>query len=647
MPENSRPTEPEAPNERHAAPSDGALTFAPPESRFPWIEDYAVIGDCRSAALVSRSGSMDWLCWPRFDSPSVFASLLDRERGGFWQIAPTDSDLSTERRYLPESNVLETRFTTRSGAATLTDLMPVQDASPAMVPDHEIIRRLTCDSGEVAVGIHFAPRVNYGEKELQIRQAGRLGLRMEDGRRIYWLRSSIPLQLRGSSASACCVLHAGDTLLFSLSYAEDAPAVLPPLDHLESRIENCVDWWRKWAAQAKYDGEFRDEVIRSALALKLLIFAPSGAIVAAPTTSLPERIGGDLNWDYRYCWLRDASLTIRALLELGYWDEAAQFLDWMLHATRLTQPELRILYTVFGNPAPKEHVSQVLHGYRGSAPVRIGNAARDQLQLDVYGEVVDAAAQYAFHGGTLDRAMQKALLGFGNYVLKHWDSPDEGIWEQRTRRRHHTHSRLLCWTALDRLCSLCRQGKLKRAPLDPYKEHAERIRRQIELRGWNRELQAYVSELDGSQLDSSLLLLSWYGFERADSSRMHTTYRALRARLSTPEGLLYRGETLPPEGTFAICSFWEAEYLALGGGTIEQTRDLINVLLRYRNDLGLYAEEIDGATGHALGNFPQAFTHVGFIGAALSLEQRIKGETQLAHRPAGAGRQQGHSKQAA
>jgi GH15 family glucan-1,4-alpha-glucosidase len=470
-------------------------------------------------------------------------------------------------------------------------------------------------------------------------------MRIENDHGVYWLRSSIPLRIKDSAVWAKATLRAGETLVFSFSYTENAPAVLPPLEQTPGRVDTCTKWWQGWAAQGQYEGDFRDEVMRSALALKLMIFAPSGAIVAAPTTSLPERIGGDLNWDYRYCWLRDASLTIRALIELGFWVEATTFLDWLLHATRLTQPELRILYTLYGNRPPKERESNILRGYRGSRPVRIGNAARDQVQLDVYGEVVDAAAQFAFHGGELDREMQKALVGFGDYVANHWDAPDQGIWEPRTEPRNHTHSRLLCWTALDRLITLNEQGKLKHIPLAQYKKQAEAIRRQIQQRAWNEKLQSYVSELDGEKVDSSLLLLSWYGFEKPDGPRMRATYRRLRERLSTPEGLLYRSEDLPPEGTFAICSFWEAEYLALGGGTARETCDLIKTLTKHRNDLGLYSEEIDGNTGQALGNFPQAFTHVGYIGAALSLMQREKGEQQLKHRTESATPQPSHPKQ--
>ena len=605
-------------------------TKQPRPGPFPAIADYGIIGDCRSAALVSKEGSLEWLCWPRFDSASVFAALLDRERGGFWKISPVEP-YSVSREYVANTNVLQTRFTTASGRALLTDLMPVRQKS-TLVPDHEIIRHLVCESGEVEIEIVLAPRPGYGEQAPTLQQLGELGIRFNSGRGVYWLRTSIPLKIDGTFARARASLRAGEDLRFSFSYSEHAPAVLPPLNALPERIEQCVKWWQNWAAQAQYDGDFRDEVIRSALTLKLLCFSLSGAIVAAPTTALPERIGAELNWDYRYCWLRDASLTIRALLELGYWEEAGQFLDWMLHATRLTQPELRILYTVFGNAAPKERVSKVLRGYKGSSPVRIGNAARDQLQLDVYGEVIDAAAQFAFRGGTLDRETQKVLVGLGNYVAKHWCLPDEGIWEPRTGRRHHTHSRLLCWVALDRLVTLSDQGKLRGANVDQYRKHSENIRDEILTRGWNEQIQSYVSELDGDRLDASLLLMSWYGFEKPDSLRMQSTYRAIRSRLGTHDGLLYRYERQVQEGTFAICTFWEAEYLALGGASAQVARDLIATLLKYKNDLGLYAEEIDGRTGEPLGNFPQAFTHVGFIGAALSLDQRQKGEQQLAHR---------------
>lgn len=608
-------------------------------SALPWpkIDDYGIIGDCRSAALVSREGSIEWLCWPRFDKPSIFAALLDRELGGHWRISPV-APSTIKRRYAPDSNVLETHFSTPSGSAVLTDMMTSGSNRfhlKEMLPDHEIIRRITGVDGDVELEIEFLPRADYGKSAVQIREAGKLGLRFAVDGGVYWLRSSVPLAINDqqTGANARVVLHAGESLHFSFSYSEEAPAVLPPLDKLDARIDRSINAWQEWGRRANYDGEYRDAVVRSALALKLLSYSPSGAIIAAPTTSLPERIGDGLNWDYRYCWLRDASFTIRALLELGYWDEAEDFLDWMLQATRLTQPELRILYTLYGHIAPVERELDHLSGYKGSRPVRIGNAARNQLQLDVYGEVIDAAAQFAFHGGHLDSDMQKALIGLGNYVVKNWDQPDEGIWEPRFGRQNHTHSRLLCWTAMDRLARLSEPGMVRGAPVERYKQHSDAIRKQIEERAWNDRLQSYVSVLDSDYLDSSLLLLSWYGFEEAKSPRMQATYKAIRQNLGTTNGLLYRYRRENPEGTFAMCSFWEAEYLALGGGSLSEAHALFTHLLKYGNDLGLYGEEIDPDSGAMLGNFPQAFTHVGLIGAALSIDQREKGEQQLAHRP--------------
>lgn len=597
----------------------------------PKIRDYAVIGDCRAAALVSRYGSIDWLCWPRFDSPSIFAAILDQEKGGHWSISPVGAR-EFQRAYIRDSNVLETHFVCPSGRATLTDLMPVATEEfkrRNMLPDHDLIRQIVCTEGELEIEVDFRPRAEYGLKAVRIRDLGACGLRMDVGRGAYWLRSNGPLDIcgDGSTAEVRLKLKSGDALQFSLSYSEESPSVLPALgEPVRATIDRSVQWWQQWAAKSTYQGPYRDAVTRSALVLKLLAYAPSGAIVAAATTSLPERIGGSLNWDYRYCWLRDASLTVRALLGLGYAEEAESFLTWLLHATRLTQPELRILYTVFGRISPREKELKHLSGYNASRPVRIGNGALHQLQLDVYGEVIDGSAQYAEHMGRFDRTTQKVLIGLGRYVAENWDSPDEGIWEPRSGRQNNTHSRLLCWTALDRLLALGEKKILSGVPRDWFTRERERIRQQIELRAWNERLQSYVSVLDGDRVDATLLRLPWYGFEKAHSQRMKGTYRQVCDKLGADHGLLFRYKRQTAEGAFGICGFWAVEHLALGGGTLQQAHHNFQELLNYSNDLGLFAEEIDAETGDALGNFPQAFTHIGLISAALTIEEQEHGK---------------------
>ncbi|MGC2744431.1 MAG: glycoside hydrolase family 15 protein [Candidatus Angelobacter sp.] len=600
----------------------------------PKINDYAVIGDCRSAALVSRYGSVDWLAWPRLDSPSIFAAILDRDKGGFWSISPV-GPCQFERAYIRDSNVVNTKFISSTGTATLTDLMPVASEEfkrQHMLPDHEILRQIVCTEGEMRLEVAFCPRPYYGTKQVRIQNLGANGLRLNVGRGAYFLRSSVPLEIGRNDARTTLSLNGGDVLQFSLTYSEESPSVLSALgENTRASIERSVRWWQEWAAQAKYQGPYRDAVVRSALALKLLSYAPSGAITAAVTTSLPERIGAGLNWDYRYCWLRDASLTMRALLGLGYMEETESFITWLLHATRLTQPRLHVLYNVFGGIAPRERELD-LAGYFGSQPVRIGNAARHQLQLDVYGEVIEAAAQYAERHGRFDRTTQKVLIGFGKYVAAHWSLADEGIWEPRSGRADNTYSRLLCWAALDRLLALGDKGLVDGVPRQEFEVQRERIRQQIKNRAWNESLQSYVSVLDGNGVDATLLRIPWYGFEEAQSPRMKSTYRKIRQELSAGDSLLFRYRSQPAEGAFGICGFWAVEYLALGGGTLQEAHHLFDHLLKYGNDLGLFAEEIDPETGDALGNFPQAFTHIGLISAALTLEEKERGESHPAAR---------------
>lgn len=598
----------------------------------PKIHDYAAIGDGRSVALVWRGGSIDWLCWPRFDSPSWFGSLLDRRIGGAWSIAPTGS-ANVKRHYIDGTNVLQTRFHTATGAIVLTDFMPAaseEQKRQMLWPEHELVRKVECEQGEAEVQVRFDPRPDYGRAQVTIRDAGPLGLRIEMGSNLVTLRSDVKLAPsvdRGASAQV--KLRTGESIAFSLTFSAEGPAVLPPLGELVSeKLAITVKWWQLWASRAKYNGPYRDEVVRSALLLKLMSYAPSGAVVAAPTTSLPERLGGDLNWDYRFCWLRDAAFTTRALFGLGYEEEAEAFVSWMLHATRLTRPELRVIYDVYGESNPEETELPHLEGYMGSRPVRIGNATRNQLQLDVYGEVIEAVTHFVRRQGPLDRETQAMLRHFGDYVCDHWHEPDNGIWEPRGQRQHYTHSRLLCWVALDRLLEMHSQGRISGIPVEAFAKHREQIRRDIEERAWNPQLESYAQVLGGNTLDATVLLLAFHGFDDASSSRMQRTYQRIQERLGGGPGLLYRYEQSfeGNEGAFAMCGFWIAEFLARGGGTLEEAHRAFAQALAYANDVGLFAEEIDPPTGDALGNFPQAFTHVGLINAALSLVEREQRE---------------------
>jgi GH15 family glucan-1,4-alpha-glucosidase len=592
------------------------------------VGDYGIIGDGRSAALVSSAGSIDWLCWPRFDSPSLFGALLD-PKAGRWQIAPRERTGVT-RRYLPSTNVLETRLETPAGELLLTDAMSVcaeEDLRERMMPEHEIVRIAECVAGEVDVELWLVPRPSYGRHHPRIAVTP-LGARIETPVGLLVLRSEFPLELIGDELRGVVRLRAGQSVCSSLVYAGECPAVLPPLgEWTRATVARSADWWRGWAARMRYDGPCRDVVERSALALKLLVNAPSGAVIAAPTTSLPERPGGNLNWDYRFCWLRDASMTTRALLELGYFAEAHAFASWLLHATRLTQPGLNVLYDVFGNSPPRERTLGWLAGFGGAQPVRIGNAAAKQLQLDIYGEVIEAATRIKPSHERYDHETSRLLCALGRFVSKHWREPDEGIWEPRSGRRCHTHSRLLSWVALDRLVSAAQRGQLRGAQLDEWARIRDQIRRELMERAWNPKINSYAATLDGSDLDASLLRLSWYGFENPRSERMQRTFARVEETLGVGD-LLYRyksGES-PGEATFGICAFWRAEHLALGGGTVGEAQATFERLCGYTNDLGLFAEEIDARTGAPVGNFPQAFTHVGLIGSALTLAARLHKE---------------------
>jgi GH15 family glucan-1,4-alpha-glucosidase len=598
------------------------------------IQDYAIIGNGRSAALISKHGSIDWLCWPRFDSASIFGAILDPEIGGAWRIHPAQES-KVSRRYIEDTNVLETTFSSLSGQIVLIEFMPVasEDQKKRMLwPEHELVRQVKCTQGKLELIVEFEPRPDYGRVTPVITNGGKLGWRIEIGAHAFTLRADVDLisetnkGLRGN-----LTLQAGDVVAFSLTFSADGPDVVPPLGELIiEKLNLTTNCWRQWSAQSTYQGRYQRQVIRSALVLKLLSYAPSGAIVAAPTTSLPERVGGNLNWDYRFAWLRDASFTVHALFGLGYKDDAAAFVDWLLHSTRLTRPELRVIYDVFGERPPRERELSHLRGHAGSRPVRTGNAASEQLQLDIYGEVVEAVSHFLHESEKLDRDVQSMLRQCAEYVCQHWREPDNGIWEERHRRRHYTHSRLMCWVALDRLLQMQARGQLKGISVGKCATERKRICEEIEGLAWNAKLEAYTQACPSETIDASVLLLAYHGFEEASSLRMQQTYQRIRDRLCPRLGLMHRNEQSKKrnEGTFAVCSFWEADFLARSG-RVREAHEIFEATLSYANDIGLFAEEIDPETGDALGNFPQAFTHLGLINAALSLNKHENLKPQL------------------
>ncbi len=592
------------------------------------IADYAVIGDGRTAALVSRDGSIDWLCLPHFSGPSVFAAIVDRHRGGRFAVRPAQP-YSSSRRYIGHTNVLETTFTTADGAVRLIDLMPISVDSAAgrlLEPQREVLRIIEPVAGTVELEVIFEPRPGYGQARARLTRRGALGWACIHGSELMMLHADLPLSPDRDAARlhARVQLVPGRKRYLSFTYTRHDIGVFAPIgESAEGRLAVTLRWWEDWSGRCTYDGPYHDAVRRSALTLKLMNYALSGAVVAAPTTSLPEKIGGVRNWDYRYCWLRDAALTLYSFFELGYHAEGEEFLDWMLHATRLTWPRLQVLYNVYGETRLRERELNHFEGYRGSSPVRIGNGAHDQMQLDIYGEVIIAVYDYVERGGRLDAYEARLLVGFGRYVCRHWRRPDKGIWEVRSGDRHYTYSKMMCWVALDRLIKLHEMGQL-RVPEPLFRDERNAIRDAIESRGFNREMDSYVSAFEGRDLDASLLLLARYGYKSPSDPRMRATFQRIEQRL-VQNGLLHRyldgDDGLPPgEGAFVITSFWLVDYLARLG-RIDEATERFEHLLSFANDLGLFSEEVDAETGEALGNFPQAFSHTGLITAALSLAE--------------------------
>jgi GH15 family glucan-1,4-alpha-glucosidase len=590
------------------------------DGSYPPLTDYAVIGDCRTAALVSRAGSIEWLCLPDYSDPSVFAAILDRRLGGSFRVSP-DQPFSVQRQYIGDTCVLETRFTTSSGVLVVADAMTIPTEN-GLYPQRELLRRIEVLAGTVDLEIVFEPRPGYGQITPAISNRGALGWTCAFGDSLILLRSELPLEAQenGIRLEGHVSLGQGECRFISLAFARrDIGIVLPLGRAAEGRHRATIQYWREWSGGLRYDGPWRESVMRSALTLKLLSCATTGAVIAAPTASLPEVPGGTRNWDYRFCWLRDASLTVEAFLSLGCSGEAQAFLGWMLHATRLTHPRLQVLYDIYGSARVPEKELTHLEGHARSRPVRIGNGAWRQRQLDVYGEVCRAAHLFVDHGSKLDAVQARALAGFGRAICRDWQLPDHGIWEVRGPPRQHTHSKVLCWAALDCLLALARQGHIE-VERDRLEATREAVRTAIETRGFNRSFASYADVLDGTGIDSALLLMAHYGYLPENHPRVTGTFARIERELGRDE-LVWRCTNdglSEADNPFGICCFWAVDYLARLGRLDEAARRFER-LLTHANDVGLFGEEIDATTGEPRGNFPQGFTHTGLIVAAQSI----------------------------
>ena len=586
--------------------------------RYPPIRDYALIGDGRTTALVARDGSIDWLCLPNTDSPSVFGALLDADRGGQFVIVP-EIPYDVRRRYVEATNVLETTFFTEGGTVRVTDAMALPLSG--LTPFRELTRRVDGISGRVPLRWSVEPRFGYAAwpTRLEVRDGVPVGTARRDAVALCSWEAGIP-RCEGTRIKGTFEAHEGTRALFVLAAAHQEPLVLPTRDESERRLDLTVAFWTRWSDDLTYDGPWRDAVVRSALALKVLCFAPSGAIAAAPTTSLPETIGGARNWDYRFCWIRDAAFTLDALLRLGCHSEVHAFFWWFLHATQLTRPRAQVLYRLDGGNRTPE-VSLPFEGYRRSAPVRAGNAAAQQLQLDIYGDLFETAHTYVESGHILDPETAQRLWQSADLVCQIWRQPDLSIWEVRMEPRHFIHSKAMCWVALDRAIRLASATRLPNRHIDRWRREAAEVRDFIERYGWSDRLGSYVRYVGSQEVDASLLLLPIMGYCDPRSRQSLGTIAAVSRELSRgPFVYRYLGEDglTGSEGVFLTCSFWLVQALGMAG-RLDDANRLMEQLLVLANDVGLYSEEIDPGNREFLGNFPQALVHLALIGAAHAL----------------------------
>jgi GH15 family glucan-1,4-alpha-glucosidase len=591
------------------------------------IEDYALIGDCRSAALVGRNGSIDWLCWPRFDSDACFAALLGTCENGRWKICPSGPKSQVTRAYMGDTVILETIFETADGAVSLIDFMSVGS------PDPSIIRVVKGRRGKVTMSMHLVLRFDYGATVPWVTQLDDgPGLSAIAGPSRVELRTPVDSHGENFATFAEFDVAEGECIPFQLSY--NASHLPPPvLQDWRSAFDETEAFWLKWAARCTYTGPRREPVLRSLLTLKALTYAETGGIVAAPTTSLPECLGGERNWDYRYCWLRDATLTLMALLSAGYREEADAWRAWLQRSVAGRPEQLQIMYGVSGERRLPEWEVPWLPGYQGAAPVRIGNAASSQLQLDVYGELIDAIFQARKEGlapAASAWAQQETLI---EHLEQIWQEPDEGIWEVRGGQRHFTFSKVMAWVALDRSVRDAERFELQ-APLDRWRQLRDRIHATVCEQGFDRTKDSFTQSFSSQELDASLLLIPLVGFLPPDDPRVIGTIAAIERELIVDGFVLrYRTKTgvdgLPPgEGVFLPCSFWLADNYSLQNRD-DEAKALFERLLTLRNDVGLLAEEYDPHARRLVGNFPQAFSHLALISTALQLHDCRSGDAPV------------------
>jgi GH15 family glucan-1,4-alpha-glucosidase len=583
------------------------------------IEDYALIGDCKTAALVGRDGSIDWLCWPRFDSPAFFAALLGTPENGRWLIAPEGSPIAVNRRYRPGTLILETEFQSATGRAAVIDFMPPGDGCV-------LVRIVEGRSGQVDFRTELVVRFNYGGTVPWVSRLADGAINAIAGPDRLVLRTPATLYGHDLKTVGRFTVSAGETIPFELCCGASFQDVRPAIDPFDA-LERTEKGWREWSDRCPDVGPWTAAVKRSLITLKALIYGPTGGMVAAATTSLPERLGGVRNWDYRYCWLRDATFTLLAFMNLGYYDEAERWQDWLIRAVAGSPDQMQIMYGVGGERWLPELVVPWLPGYEKSAPVRVGNAAHQQFQIDVFGEIADAmfqAHKAGLQAPERGLALRPVVL---NYLTKAWRQPDEGIWEVRGEPRHFVHSKVMAWVAFDRAAKqLVIEGQNEEAPR--WRALADEIHAEVCERGFDRELNSFVQAYGSKRLDASLLLIPLVGFLPADDARVRGTLAAIERKLLIRDEFVLRYESddvddgLPAgEGAFLACSFWLVDNYTLQGRYADARR-LFDRLLARCNDLGLLSEEIDPSSGRMLGNFPQAYSHVGLINSALSLSRQ-------------------------